>query len=129
MDRNDREVMQQALDALEAFGYHGRSEIWTQTITALRARLAEPEPEPVVWRDPSNSNPGQGCTYDKATHEQWPHIFSQPLYAGPFSRRPLTDEEILRLWSGDVPRPVIGRNKVLSFARAIERKITGGNDE
>ena len=37
--------------------------------------------EPVAWRDPSNSDPGQGCTYDKAKHEQWPHIYKQPRYA------------------------------------------------
>ena len=36
----DREVMQQALDALE----HGGPAFRLQAITALRARLAEPEP-------------------------------------------------------------------------------------
>jgi len=35
--------------------------------------------EVVAWRDPSNSDPGQGCTYDKAVHEKWPHIYRQPL--------------------------------------------------
>ena len=41
---------------------------------------------------------------------------------------PLTDEFLLSLWSGsDSPRPVIGKNKVLAFARAIEaaHKIGG----
>ena len=32
---------------------------------------------------------------------------------------PLTDETVLRLWSGDAPRPVLGSNKVLAFAQAI----------
>jgi hypothetical protein len=31
----------------------------------------------------------------------------------------LTDEEILREWSGDTARPALGKNKVLSFARAV----------
>jgi hypothetical protein len=41
---------------------------------------------------------------------------------------PLTDEFLLSLWSGsDSPRPVLGKNKVLAFARAIEaaHKIGG----
>lgn len=42
----------------------------------------QPASEPVAWRDPSNSDPGQGCTYDKTKQEQWPHIYKQPLYAG-----------------------------------------------
>ena len=41
---NLREAAQQALEALEGFAYHGRSEIWTGAITALRAALAQPEP-------------------------------------------------------------------------------------
>jgi hypothetical protein len=38
----------------------------------------------------------------------------------PPQRKPLTDEEVLHLWAGDTPRPVLGKNKVLAFARAIE---------
>ncbi len=42
-------------------------------------------------------------------------------------RQPLTDAEVLHLWAGDTPRPVLGKNKVLAFARAIEAAhgITG----
>ena len=39
----------------------------------------------------------------------------------------LTDEDALRLWAGDVPRPVMGKNKVLAFARAIEAKLKEKN--
>jgi len=35
-------------------------------------------------------------------------------------RQPLTDAEVLHLWAGDISRPVLGKNKVLAFARAIE---------
>ena len=40
----------------------------------------------------------------------------------------LTDEDALRLWAGDVPRPVMGKNKVLAYARAIEAKLKEKNN-
>jgi hypothetical protein len=44
---------------------------------------AQPQPKgaAVAWRDPSNVEPGQGCTYDKSVADKWPHIYRQPLYA------------------------------------------------
>ena len=42
---NDRELMQQALDALNHVNVQDR----VQVITALRERLAQPEQEPVAW--------------------------------------------------------------------------------
>lgn len=39
---NDRDLMQEALDALT---YVGDKEIYSDTIDALRARLAQPEPQ------------------------------------------------------------------------------------
>lgn len=39
----------------------------------------------------------------------------------------LTEEDALRLWAGDIPRPVMGKNKVLDFARAIEAKLKERN--
>jgi hypothetical protein len=42
----DRELMQQALDALEE-GLTSKQ--WRELITALRERLAQPEQEPVAW--------------------------------------------------------------------------------
>ena len=47
-----------------------------------------------------------------------------------FYKRPwvgLTDEDALCLWTNDVPRPVMGKNKVLAFARAIEAKLKEKN--
>ena len=46
-----RDAAQQALEALEGFAYHGRSEIWTEAISALRAALAEPVQEPLTEED------------------------------------------------------------------------------
>ncbi len=45
---NDRELMQQALAALEE-GYRTHTPEFKNAITALRERLAQPEQEPVVW--------------------------------------------------------------------------------
>lgn len=42
----DKELLQEALDALT---YVGDKEIYSDTIDALRARLSQPEPEPVAW--------------------------------------------------------------------------------
>lgn len=42
-----RQAAQQALDALEGFAYHGKAAGWPETITALRAALAAPQPKPV----------------------------------------------------------------------------------
>lgn len=36
-------------------------------------------------------------------------------------RDPLTDERAVALWTGEPARPVLGRSKVLDFARCIER--------
>ena len=54
----DRELMQQALDALiNAKGYifynvlDDTGNRYDIAIEALRARLAQPEPEPVAWMD------------------------------------------------------------------------------
>ena len=58
------------------------------------------------------------CPYIRSTAEGTHHC---SLAAEPPRRKPLTDEEVLWLWSGDVERPVLGKNKVLSLARAVER--------
>lgn len=36
----------------------------------------------------------------------------------------LTDEQLLKLWAPEPSRPVMGRNKILEFARAIESAAT-----
>jgi hypothetical protein len=61
----------------------------------------------------------QGMTIDaSAPIVMTPH----PAFAhrSAAQRQPLTDAEVLHLWAGDTPRPVLGKNKVLAFARAIE---------
>ena len=78
-----REEAQQVLDALEYHVAQTRPITRTQeTIETLRARLAQPEPEPVAWM-----------------HDQKVG-FNVPLYTAPPQRewQGLTDEEI---WQGN----------------------------
>lgn len=108
-EMTDRELMQQALDALEtqerfwsAFRYEPHTD--TQAaITALRDRLKQTEPGPVAW------SYWQSCLNDDGTQTApWVHRLSKfkpsesiinkevvPLYTTPPQRKPLTDEEIL----------------------------------
>jgi hypothetical protein len=94
----DRELMQMALDALEAQFYtDGR------TIKALRERLAQPEPEPVAWMVKfQGSNKGwQLQLLPHRVHPESPlaknalNLTEQPLYTVPPKREwvGLTDEE------------------------------------
>ena len=110
-----REAMKQALDFLEALhggctdSDDGTVEAITvycpEIIVALRAALDAPEPGPVF----NCPRCGHCCPQPAA---QW---------VG------LTEEDALRLWAGDVPRPVLGKNKVVAYARAIEAKLKEKN--
>ena len=78
-----RQAAMQALEALEIIDRAMPFPVGKQIITALRKALAQPEQEPVAWRDPTNIDPGQGCTYTKERREKWPHIYRQALYTTP----------------------------------------------
>ena len=135
----DREVMQQALADLEYFAQQGYD--CSDSLTALRARLAEPGPEPVAvghlvspygeWKPNFNLK----CKFPAESLE-----WSIPLYFHPPTRRPLTDEEILKTVGWEIAEmyfklkpgfPVAeARAETLKNARAIERAHRiGGNDE
>jgi hypothetical protein len=111
---NDRELMQQALDALTRVWRMDRAFKDEQTIEALRARLAQPEPEPVAWMHPDGRLWTFGRGLDKST-------FTIPLYAAPPQRewQGLTDEEIMELvktWHGSI-----------TLASAVEAKLKAKN--
>jgi len=77
----DRELMQQALEALDAYS-------WEQVqvaANALRDRLAQPEQEPVAWYD----------KHGMVTHDPFEGI--RPLYAAPRPWVGLTDDELIEL--------------------------------
>jgi hypothetical protein len=143
------ETMKQALGALEMYinmDTHDEAhilevDIAPKAIIALRTAIAEAEKqEPVAWKNAAIrlgeelSSVGPDGYYNM-TASQWLDwaMDQQPrgknsLTPPPAAQRqPLTEEEVLNLWAGDVSRPVLGKNKVLAFARAIEAAhgITG----
>ena len=84
----NRATVEQALEAMRRAVPTGKITLyeWDKAVSDLDAALAqqaEPAQEPVAWRDSDNSDPGQGCTYDKAKAARWPHIYKQPLYTAP----------------------------------------------
>lgn len=77
---------------------------------ALRAALAEaeaPKAEPV----------GDDPSLDPMIANAWDR------FTAALDEAPMTDEEILALWQppleGAVQRPILGKNKILAFARAV----------
>ena len=132
--------MQQALAALETVKPQNMDPLIHPAKEALRARLAEPEPEPVAWM--VFTQDGQSVFVTDNPTDIGDDQRALPLYTAPPTRRPLTDEEIKLAVLND---PIYGaalmsmmrdgvtvaqlREAVSGIARAIERKITGGNDE
>ena len=106
----DKELMQQALEALES----EHPEIQLRAAIALRSRLAQPEQEPVATlllqaKQNYERNFGPSAAAD------W--IYSDLLDlldTAPPQRKPLTDEEIEFIYADT------GYNDIQMFARAIE---------
>ena len=97
----DRELMQQALEALES----DNPDIQLRAAIALRERLAQPQMQPCAGRNCGSIDPNLHSAecfeeYEKAT--------------GMNQRKPLTDEQIEELCWTELDR------RLLSFARAIE---------
>jgi hypothetical protein len=73
----DRELMQMALDALDCIysPLHVREiNKVGEAMSALRDRLAQPEPEPVAWHEP-------GAYGNVTTHKDWALANGwEPLY-------------------------------------------------
>ena len=150
MMTRERELLQQALDALDAItddvdgtGLNTMPSFdkAIDAITALREALAEPGPEPAAWKcaNCGNTSDCQGV----GQGDNWCNSCAvcgqmQPLYAAPPAAPapaapvvPLTDEQINEMWrkiraedDSWMPLP----HEV--FARAIERAhgITGGGN-
>ena len=136
----DKEVMQMALIALEIYG--AQAPQVEETLEALRAALAQPEPEPVAWMHTMDNT--EGCEENEPWvvlmdsdenpfgvpgddySETYP-VISQPLYTAPPQREwvGLTDEEILEEY-----RQSYGDDGNLTdvyFAKAIEAKLKEKN--
>jgi len=127
-----REAAEIALAALSHPNFQGAEEAETilrdalgrsKSSSKLREALAQPEQEPVAWMD------RDGDIYPMPETEGWrpPHTL---LYTHPPQRKPLTDDEIRKLWDShtiDVYGK-IGINPVL-FARYLERAHGIGEKE
>ena len=143
----DRALMQQVLEELDKGLVVAPASF---THKALRAALAEPEtckpglqvegPEPVAvaWKlvpaNPTKEMCQAVCNCHDIDHqEQIVDDYRAMLAAAPTppTRRPLTDEEIDKMWRDTVNRFDVATTPALirAFTRAIERKITGGNDD
>jgi hypothetical protein len=95
-------------------------QMFENTITALRTALAEPEQEPVAWKD---------TTYGNLHHQNFGGCI--PLYTHPPQRKPLTDEEIrdiAKQYALGLAFPYDGPTTPELFARAIERAHGIGGD-
>ena len=152
---NDRKVMQQALEALEYLAARPDYETG-KAITALRARLAEPQTckpglqvegaEPVAWMLalPDGRLERMSVTsFDDEAEEMLARSIAGcamvPLYTAPPQRKPLTDEEILEavgweraeMYMKLMPNfPVEeAKKETIKNARAIERAHGIGGDE
>jgi hypothetical protein len=106
----DRDIMQQALEALEE-GYKTHTPEFKNAINALRERLAQPEQEP-------DDGYCKACDGWKCTSKVGCVALDNPP-----QRKPLTDEQIIKCW-GQASGTRYG---YVAFARAIEAAhgITG----
>jgi hypothetical protein len=117
----DRELMQMALDVMEAAIKAGDWEVdgacdpdWV--LSALHARLAQPEPEPVAWIYKGNLHP-----FDPS---DWAEEPVRPLYTTPsqLEWQGLTDDEINTAAYNNHPL-----DGIRAFARAVESKLKEKN--
>jgi hypothetical protein len=107
----DKELMQQALEALEE-GYKTHTPEFKNAINALRERLAQPEQEP-------DDGYCKACDGWKCTSKVGCVALDNPP-----QRKPLTDDEIWReyrfLWPFHPAEERKLASDILIFARAIE---------
>lgn len=127
----DRELMQQALDAMLNFPNDISDEMF-ESIRVLRARLAQPEQQ---WQSTADKCelepvPAKGTLLPEQEPVAWMHDsqvgFNVPLYTAPPQRswQGLTDDEIVEIAA--TPAAIPGAY-VHCFARDIEAKLKEKN--
>ena len=123
---NDKELMQQALEALTAYDGTNNASQRKRVLAALRERLAQPEQEP-VWIQPNHLQKARQapflCRVEPAKRDDF-----VPLYTTSPQRQwqGLTDEERNNLW-----REVVGwgdpSHDDEDLMKAIEAKLQEKN--
>jgi hypothetical protein len=102
----DKQLFKLALDALECANSPNGD--YENEIAALKERLAQPEQEPDYW-----------LGYGLQAYTEKPFEYATALYRHSLQRKPLTDEQIQKIWdvaSGTLP----GWSRHIAYARAIE---------
>jgi hypothetical protein len=89
----DRELMQQALDALDS----DNPDIQLRTAIALRERLAQPEQEPVAWMTINEYGEEDDIHYECPEGHLLDGWTYKPLYTHPPTVR--TEQEPLEYWN------------------------------
>ena len=122
----DRELMQQALEALEAMQSYAVAErkglrICDEAIASLRERLAQPEQEPFGYF--------QYSMHLDAWVQNKEEIKGIAFYTFPPQRKPLTDEEIGTVLGFGEYTTASTKTTLLHMARAIERSHDIGEKE
>lgn len=125
----DRELMQQALDSLEYCAPHQALKTPYFVIEALRARLAQPEPEPVAQIQIAEDYYAHAVLLGTVD----PMYLDQAyLYLAPPQRewQGLTDEEVQTAYCSicDTEWAIGGMGDAEPFARAIEARLKGKNE-
>jgi hypothetical protein len=119
----DKELLQQALDALEKHIYE------YETIQAIKARLAQPEHKPVSWGVQEGANLHDVFLFkdeaDEMCHLKGTHAKAVPLYTAPQKKEwvGLTDEEIHKIEQECDQK----FEDYFEFANAIEAKLKEKN--
>lgn len=113
----DRELMQQALNALE------KHILEYETTEALRARLAQPEQEPVAWADKYDI---ERAGHDFYANRQQPAKDRVPLYTAPLQRKwiGLTEDD-LYFWGGELGLGELG----MGVLRAVDAHLREKNTQ
>jgi hypothetical protein len=128
----DRELMQMALDMLDDInqcslpptGIPLPAEI-DHVMEALRARLAQPEPEPVAWRVWNRMG---GISFRQSKPDASEYVEFDALYTAPQREwQGLTDEEIAACIQMGESGSLDGFIKPLATYRAIEAKLKEKN--
>ena len=112
----EREALRLALEALGHFEKAGLATLKTiDAITAIKQALAQPEPEPVAWL-----NDCEEIHFDKEDAFRYSNGFIQPLYTSPPKRKPLTDEQLYKVFPAIATYTEANKTLYRSIARAIE---------